>query len=103
MKLLLFSDIHSDLRTATRLVDLSHDVDIVVGAGDYCIARRGLPEIITLLAKIQKPTVLVAGNSESAEELTAACASWRNGHVLHGTQLSIGAVSFFGIEPYITS
>ncbi len=46
MKLLLFSDIHSDTRAASNLVELSEDVDAVVGAGDYCIARRGLDGII---------------------------------------------------------
>ena len=46
MNLLLFSDLHSDFRTAARLVELSNDVDVVVGAGDFCNVRRGLKEII---------------------------------------------------------
>jgi len=41
MKLLLFSDLHSDFQTASKLVELSNDVDIVIGAGDFCIGRRG--------------------------------------------------------------
>jgi predicted phosphodiesterase len=44
--MLLFSDLHSDFRTAARLVELSNDVDVVVGAGDFCNVRRGLEEII---------------------------------------------------------
>ena len=46
MRMLLFSDLHSDFRTAARLVELSNDVDVVVGAGDFCNVRRGLEEII---------------------------------------------------------
>jgi predicted phosphodiesterase len=69
MRLLLFSDLHSDFQTASKLVTLSNKVDVVVGAGDFCIGRRGLGKIIDALAPIKKPTVLVPGNSESDEEL----------------------------------
>jgi Icc-related predicted phosphoesterase len=97
MKLLLFSDLHSDFRTASKLVAISKDVDIVVGAGDFCIGRRGLEKIIIALSQIKKPTVLVPGNSESDEELTAACRLWKSAHVLHGRQVSIDGTTFFGI------
>ena len=33
MKLLLFSDLHSDFSGASKLVELSRKVDVVVGAG----------------------------------------------------------------------
>ena len=52
MKLLLFSDIHSDFPGAAKLVELSRMADVVVGAGDYCLARRGLDEIIAALSAI---------------------------------------------------
>jgi Icc-related predicted phosphoesterase len=97
MKLLVFSDIHSDFQTAANLVRLSNDVDVVVGAGDYCNARRGLEEIIHVLARINKPTVLVPGNSESEDELKNACGSWKNATVLHGAQITINDTSFYGI------
>jgi predicted phosphodiesterase len=45
MKLLVFSDLHSDFRIASKLVELSDDVDVVVCAGDLCNVRRGLEEI----------------------------------------------------------
>ena len=97
MKLLVFSDLHNDSRTASKLVELSNSVDVVVGAGDYCVARRGLAEIIAPLSAITKPTVLVPGNSESTEELLDVCRSWKSAHVLHGSQVTIGETSFFGI------
>jgi Icc-related predicted phosphoesterase len=97
MKLLLFSDIHSDTRAVSNLVELSQDVDAVVGAGDYCIARRGLDDIIAALRKIKKPTLLVPGNSESEKELKTACLSWENATVLHGGQKIIDGVSFYGL------
>ena len=97
MKLLLFSDIHSDFSGASRLVELSLKADVVVGAGDYCLARRGLDEIIAALSAIPKPTVLVPGNAESHEELAQACRSWPGSHVLHGSQTTLDDVTFFGI------
>ena len=64
MKLLVFSDLHSDFPGASKLVELSREVDVVVAAGDYCLARRGLNEIIAALFPIPKPTILVPGNAE---------------------------------------
>ena len=97
MKLLLFSDLYNDFGTAAKLVELSNTVDVVVGAGDFCVARRGLDEIIAPLSRITKPTVLVPGNSESDEELSLACRSWKSARVLHGSQVTQAEISFFGI------
>jgi Icc-related predicted phosphoesterase len=97
MKLLLFSDIHSDFTGAAKLAELSLEADVVLGAGDFCLARRGLDEIIAALSAIPKPTVLVPGNAESHEELVRACRSWPNAHVLHGNQTTLDDVTFYGI------
>ena len=97
MKLLVFSDIHDDLRAAAHLVRRSAEVDVVVGAGDYKMPRNDLREIIRALMKIEKPTVLVSGNCENAEALRDACLSWPNAHVLQGEQVTLGGISFYGI------
>jgi Icc-related predicted phosphoesterase len=97
MKLLVFSDLHNDFRTAAKLVELSNAVDLVVGAGDFCVARQGLDEIIAVLSAITKPTVVVPGNSESNEELLQACRSWKSARVLHGRRVTIAEIPFFGI------
>jgi Icc-related predicted phosphoesterase len=97
LKLLLFSDLHSDFRTAAKLVELSAEADVVVGAGDFCNVRRGLEDIIQALAQIKKPTVLVPGNAENDMELHQACRLWQKSYVLHGNQATIGGIQFFGI------
>lgn len=97
MKLLLFSDLHCDTQAADRLVAQATQVDVVVGAGDFGNIRRGLHLTIDLLRQITKPTVLVAGNSESTAELVAACQGWPMAHVLHGSGVVIDGVSFYGI------
>jgi Icc-related predicted phosphoesterase len=97
MKLLLFSDLHNDFTGAAKLVELSRKADVVIGAGDFCVARRGLDDIIAELSVIKIPTVLVAGNAESHEELAGACRSWPTAHVLHGSQIILDDVTFYGI------
>ena len=97
VKLLTFSDIHDDLHAASHLIKQSAKVDVVVGAGDYKMPHNDLGEIIRSLMKIEKPTVLVSGNCENAEELKDACRAWPNAHALQGEQVTLGGISFFGI------
>jgi Icc-related predicted phosphoesterase len=97
IQLLLFSDLHRDSQAATKIVQQSEFVDIVVGAGDFATVRRGLDDLIRLLRQIQAPTVLVAGNSETTDELVAACAGWPAAHVLHGNGVELDGIPFFGL------
>ena len=70
MKLLLFSDLHCSVSAARHLVAQAEQADILVGAGDFATARRNLSLTIDILREIDKPAVLVPGNSETPEELT---------------------------------
>ncbi|MDX1566859.1 MAG: metallophosphoesterase family protein [Longimicrobiales bacterium] len=99
MKLLLFSDVHTDLEACRSLVARSADADAVVCAGDLAAMRRGLQPVVDALSEIEVPTVLVAGNGESADELSAACdaAGWEASHVLHGSGVEIEGIPFWGI------
>ena len=97
MRLLLCSDIHCDLGAARRLVAQSSKADVVVCAGDLAVMRTGLQKTVNVLAEIAVPTVLVAGNGESYEELSDACESWPAAHVLHGTGVAIEGVPFWGL------
>jgi predicted phosphodiesterase len=96
-KLLLFSDLHTDLRAASSIVQQSAAVDFVVGAGDFANMRNNLHPCINVLKAIRKPTILVAGNGESTEELSAACRGWSAAHVLHGTGVTLDGLTFFGV------
>lgn len=97
MKLLLFSDLHCDLRQAAALVRMSAEVDVVVAAGDFANCRKGLEPTIAALSAITQPTVLVPGNAESIEELRAACRGWKSAHPLHGNGVVIKGQTFFGL------
>jgi uncharacterized protein len=97
VKLLAFSDLHRDLDQAARLVEMSADADVVIGAGDFASVHEGLEETIEALAEITAPTVLVPGNNETDEALRAASAVWRSATVLHGGGMTIDGVEFFGL------
>ena len=97
MKLLAFSDLHRDLPGAARLVEMSGEADVVIGAGDFASVHDGLNETIAALGAIKKPTVLVPGNNETVEALRGAISGWSAASVLHGEGLRIGGTEFFGL------
>ena len=99
MDLLLFSDVHGDLDACRRLVDRASEVDVVVGAGDFCVARRNLAAPIETLSAIDTPTVLVPGNAETEDEIAeqVSATGWPGVHVLHGDGVTIDGLPFFGI------
>jgi predicted phosphodiesterase len=77
MRLLLFSDLHCDAASAKRLVELAEaeNVDIVVGAGDFANQRRGLRICLDILQNIERPMILVAGNSDCSRNWWSAATS----------------------------
>lgn len=95
MRVLAFSDLHLARNRATDLVAASAQADLVIGAGDFCNGRQGLDEAMGMLSGIAAPMVLVPGNAESAEELTAAAPD--GAHVLHGTGMTLGGLRLFGL------
>jgi Icc-related predicted phosphoesterase len=97
VKLLAFSDLHRDLSQGARLVEMSADADVVIGAGDFASVHEGLEETIAALAAIAVPTVLVPGNNETVDALRAAAADWDAATVLHGEATTIDGVEFFGL------
>ena len=95
MRILAFSDLHLSERHAAGIVAASAGADLVIGAGDFCNARRGLEQAMAMLAGIAAPVVVVPGNGESAGELRAAAPQgWQ---VLHGQGTEIAGVGIFGL------
>jgi Icc-related predicted phosphoesterase len=97
MRVLAFSDVHRDVGQARRLAERAREVDVVIAAGDFASVHRGLQELIDALAVIETPTVVVAGNNETEQELRAACSGWRAARVLHGESTEVGGIPFFGL------
>ncbi|HEX4611529.1 MAG TPA: metallophosphoesterase [Urbifossiella sp.] len=99
MNLLLFSDLHADRAAAVTLARRAAAADVLVGAGDFTNGRdtRSLPVCLDVLKVAGKPTVLVAGNNESTDELAAACRGWAGCHVLHGSAVVVSGITFYGV------
>jgi uncharacterized protein len=97
VKLLAFSDLHRDLEQAARLVEMSVEADVVIGAGDFASIHEGLEETIAALAAISAPTVLVPGNNETVDALRDAARGWEAATVLHGEGIAIAGTEFFGL------
>jgi uncharacterized protein len=97
VRILAFSDLHRDLEQGAKLVEMSADADVVVGAGDFASVHEGLEETIGALTGIETPTVLVPGNNETAAALREAAAAWSAATVLHGEGATIEGVEFFGL------
>ena len=97
VRLLAFSDLHTDVAQAKRLVRLSEDADVAVGVGDFASVHTGLEETIEALRAIRRPAVLVPGNNETADALRDACQDWESAVVLHGEGTEIDGVAFFGL------
>ena len=95
MKILAFSDLHHSRPRAEAIVAASAEADLVIGAGDFCNMREGLPEAMTLLAGLGAPMIAVPGNAESVEELADAAAAGTI--VLHGQGTTAGGLSVFGL------
>jgi Icc-related predicted phosphoesterase len=97
LKLLAFSDLHTDLDRAARLVEMSRHADVVIAAGDLASVHRGLTETVDALSAIVAPTVVIPGNNETDDALRTACAGWHAATVLHGEAAEIAGVEFFGL------
>ncbi|HKJ36365.1 MAG TPA: metallophosphoesterase family protein [Solirubrobacterales bacterium] len=97
MKILAFSDLHTDMETAATLVERSPSVDVVIGAGDFASQHRGLEETIEVLAGIETPALLVPGNNETVDALRSACEQWPAATVLHGEAAEVDGQAFFGL------
>ncbi len=97
MRILAFSDLHRDLGQAAKLVEMSAEADVVIGAGDFASVHEGLEETIEALAAIEAPTVLVPGNNETEEALREAASDWGSATVLHGGGLTINGAEFYGL------
>ncbi|HET9676872.1 MAG TPA: metallophosphoesterase, partial [Solirubrobacterales bacterium] len=95
MRILAFSDLHRDLGQGAKLVEMSAEADVVIGAGDFASVHKGLEETIGALSGIETPTVLVPGNNETVDALRAAAADWSAATVLHGEGTTIEGVDFY--------
>ena len=94
MRILAFSDMHLARHCADKVCAAAAGADLVIGAGDFCVQRRGLADAMAMLAPVLPKAVLVPGNAETADELRAAAGP---ALVLHGQAAERDGVRLFGL------
>lgn len=97
MKIIAFSDIHTDLHAIEKIRSQCAGVDLLIGAGDFANMRRGLQAPIDAIAEIGLPGVLVYGNAESEQELREATSGHEHLSVLHGSTLTVDGKVILGL------
>jgi Icc-related predicted phosphoesterase len=88
MRILLFSDIHSDLRSLERL--LAIDADYYIAAGDMVSWAKGFDRVGEILARRGDRVYVIPGNHESEEDIERLCERHRL-NTLHGKSILIGS------------
>jgi Icc-related predicted phosphoesterase len=74
VKLLIFSDVHSDLKALERLVHI--EADYYFAAGDLVSWARGLERCGEILKQRRDRVYVLPGNHESAEQIAAFCTEY---------------------------
>ncbi len=87
MKLLIFSDIHSNHKALEKLV--ATEADYYFAAGDLVSWGRGLDECGKILQPRAKRVHVLPGNHESAAQIASFCDQF-GFHDFHGKTLQIG-------------
>ncbi|MBM3783543.1 MAG: hypothetical protein FJW30_04235 [Acidobacteria bacterium] len=94
MKLLIFSDLHSDRKALERL--LAIEADIYVCAGDLVSWARGLDAMAEPLRPLGERVWMLPGNHESESDIARLCDA--NGFLsLHGKSFAIDGIHVAGL------
>jgi Icc-related predicted phosphoesterase len=94
MKLLIFSDIHSDARALERLMEI--EADYYFCAGDLVNFGRHLDAMGEILKRRADRMYVIPGNHESAEQVTDLCARFGL-HDFHGRRMEINGFQVVGL------
>lgn len=71
MKVLIFSDIHGDLRALERIVE--QQADVYIDAGDLATFSRGLERCAEILKPLGERLWVLPGNHETYDQTRALC------------------------------
>ena len=94
MRLLVFSDIHTDWKTLEAL--LSVEADYYIAAGDQVTWSKGLDRCGAILQRRAERVYVLPGNHESASQTAAMCARYGL-HDFHGRYFQAGRWQIAGL------
>lgn len=94
MKILVFSDIHGDLKALEKLMDT--EADYYFAAGDMVSWGRGLDDIGKILQKRAAQTYVLPGNHETEDQIRAMCERFSL-QAFHGKTFASNGYRFAGL------
>ncbi len=94
MKILIFSDMHNDLRRLEALA--TTPADLYISAGDLVSWERGLPDCGRILAPLGEKLWVLPGNHETADQIASFCGQF-GFHDFHGKHFEAGGYHFAGL------
>jgi Icc-related predicted phosphoesterase len=94
MKALIFSDIHGDIKTLNRLLDI--EADLYIAAGDLGNWGRGLDKAGEALQRRGSSVWVLPGNHESETQVAAMCEKYGL-HNFHGRTFEVDGLHFAGL------
>lgn len=94
MKVLVFSDIHGDLRALEKLMET--EADYYFAAGDMVSWGRGLEDIGKILQKRAAQTYVLPGNHETEDQIRAMCERFSL-QAFHGSTFASNGYRFAGL------
>ena len=94
MKVLIFSDIHEDIRALERSVATPADAYVV--AGDLATFSRGLDQAGPILQQASGPVYVMPGNHESDSDIAGFCQQY-GFNFFHDRVVEMGGHHFAGL------
>ncbi len=91
MRILVFSDVHNDLKALESIV--AREADFYVCAGDLVSWARGLDACGEVLHPLGERLLVLPGNHESEADIAAFCARF-GFQPVHGKRLELGDLGF---------
>ena len=99
MRILACSDLHEDLTATQRILAEAGAgaADVLGVAGDLGNKGQGADPVMALLRGAPCPVVLVPGTHDNLTAMRRDCHDWKEGHLLHGTGVTLQGTPFFGL------
>ncbi|MCA9477831.1 MAG: metallophosphoesterase family protein [Nanoarchaeota archaeon] len=94
MKILAFTDSHSDIESLKIIEKKSADADLIICLGDISWFEEGMEEMLKHINELPRPVLLLHGNHERLKELKKAAQPYSNITVSHEEVQAIGNYDF---------
>lgn len=96
MKILAFTDIHTDEQALTEIEAKLKSADLIINTGDFSWLGQGTTEMIHRFNSWKKPMLLIHGNHEWIEEVYALTKDCKHITLMHNQIKMIDEIMFIG-------